>query len=60
MGKRRFTIRRGVHYECGQVAMVQQIRNAASRLGVRVSVTDGDDRFTVVVLSPRKEAACRR
>ena len=47
--RRRFCLRRGKDYTCQQATMGQQIRNAAVRMGVRVSLVESKDQFTVLV-----------
>jgi hypothetical protein len=47
---RSFTVLiRGRDYRCSQSSMVQQVRNAALKMGVMVSVIDGGDRVTLVL-----------
>lgn len=40
---------RGVDYDCSQSSMVQSIRNAATRHGVRVHIEDEGDTITIEV-----------
>lgn len=47
---RRTVLQRGVDYRCSQSAMINQIRNRASRCGVHVSLTDGDDTIVIEVI----------
>lgn len=51
--KARVTLRRGVDYSCPQSTMVQQIRSAASRRKIKVTV---DDRDTEIVVEVVKDA----
>lgn len=53
---RRFTLVRGKDYGCSQAAITQQARNYASSNKYKVSVVDGGDRVTVVIveLPPRR------
>jgi hypothetical protein len=53
----RFTLRRGVHYHCSQTSMAGQVRNAATRLGVSVSIIDEGSALTVVVREPARALA---
>lgn len=46
-GQDSFTLVRGVDYHCSQSAMVQNIRNKAVKLGVRVNLEDAGDRIRV-------------
>lgn len=39
--RRRFRLLRGTHYFCSQSTMSQQIRNAATKRGLQVSITEG-------------------
>jgi hypothetical protein len=55
LSKRKFTLRRGVHYDCTQSSIVQQVRNAATARGVAVRPSDEGDR--VVVFVERKGGA---
>src|SRR6266436_4327617 len=41
--KRQFILRRGLDYKCPQGTMVQQVRNAAVKYKVRVSIFEADD-----------------
>lgn len=47
--KRRFVLRWGEHYRCRDSIMVQQVRNAAAKLGVSVTVLDERGKITVIV-----------
>ena len=44
-------LRRGVHYMCPQSTMANSIRNAASRMGLSVSVEDRGDSIVMRVPS---------
>jgi hypothetical protein len=44
-------LRRGVHYQCPQSTMANSIRNAASRMGLSVSVEDRGDSIVMKVPS---------
>ncbi len=46
-GKTRFIIRRGIHYDCSQSSMIQQLRVAASAHSVRLSIVDMDNYIVV-------------
>lgn len=48
--QRRFVLLRGRDYHCSQAAIVQQARNYASANGYKVSVVDGENRVTVVIV----------
>lgn len=48
--QRRFVLRRGEDYSCTQSSMEGQIRNAATRYGVKVRVEDQGEQITVTVL----------
>lgn len=54
-GRARFELRRGEHYDCSQSSFAQQLRQEASRRGVRVSLTDLEDRFVVVLVHDAQE-----
>ncbi len=43
------TLVRGVDYHCSQYAMVAQVRNAASKHGVKVRVADSGNTITIEV-----------
>jgi hypothetical protein len=45
-----FTVFRGTHYWISQAVMYQMIRNAASRYGVRVRLTDRGDSIEIEVV----------
>lgn len=45
-----FDLTRGIHYKCPQGVMQQQIRNAASKRGLRVSIDELDAGFVVTVI----------
>ena len=47
LGKPRTVILRGVHYRCSQSSMQTQIRNAASRRGVKVRLIDTNTEFII-------------
>ena len=47
--KRRFDLQRGVDYRCGTASMIQQIRNKATSLGLRVSIEEVDNGIRVSV-----------
>ncbi len=47
LGALPITLMRGEHYRCSQAAICQQIRDAASDSGIRVSIEDRGDRVTV-------------
>lgn len=47
--RRRFVLRRGEDYFCPQGSMAQQIRNAASRLDLLITLIEEDESFTVFV-----------
>jgi hypothetical protein len=49
LGKPRTRLRKGVDYSCPQSSICQQIRNAATRLGVRVTVDETKDGKGVVI-----------
>ena len=49
LGRPRTVILRGVHYRCSQSSMAQNIRNEASRRGVRVRVVDTNTEITIEV-----------
>lgn len=53
--ERDFTIHRGRDYVCSQSGMAQQIRQAATRFGVRISLKDCGNSFTVIV---KQEETC--
>lgn len=46
-----FTLRRGKHFECQAHGMMQTIRQAAKRAGIKVSVQVADSSIRVQVLS---------
>ena len=55
---KRFVLKRGVHYRCSHSTMSAQIRNAASKLGLRVSVDEvegADGTFLLVAVNPAKD-----
>ncbi len=45
----RFTIKKGKHYDCMTHAMAVQVRSAATRFGVSVSIAVGEDMLKVKV-----------
>jgi hypothetical protein len=49
-------LRRGVDYVAPQSTMVQQVRNAASRLGIKVSVKDRGDSLLIQTHPTKLEA----
>lgn len=55
---RRFTLHKGMDYDCSQSSISQQVRNAASERGLRVSVIEGEDSVTVVVVERKEEKKC--
>lgn len=52
--KRQFILRRGLDYKCPPSTMAQQIRNAAVKFGVKVSIVEADNGagFIVAVREP--------
>ncbi len=42
-----FRINQGEHYRCSQGTMAQQVRNAASRRGIKIHLMEGKDYFVV-------------
>lgn len=52
-GRDRFRLLRGRDYSCSQGAMAQQIRQAASKLGVSVHVVESESGFSVFVAERR-------
>lgn len=44
-----FELRRGEHYSCSQSAICQQIRNAAAKRDLRVSIEDHEHAVYVLV-----------
>lgn len=52
-----FILRHGIHYQCRQTAMIQQIRNAAVKHGVKVSIREIDQGFRVTVRRNTKAPA---
>lgn len=53
---KKFTIlMRGVDYHCSQSTMMQQIRNKASALGLRLKLTDTGTEIIIVVVGERGE-----
>lgn len=56
--RKQFVLRRGLDYRCPQTTMVQQIRNAAVKYGVKVSIKDVNDGFIVNVSPFDGEEKC--
>lgn len=52
----RFTLRYGEHYESSQSAFCQQLRNVASKMGIRLTILDCNTYVEVVVRS--REGIC--
>ena len=48
--RRKFILKRGVDYRCQTSSMVQQIRNAAYKRGLSVSLEEDNGALTVTVL----------
>lgn len=48
--KKRFTLERGTHYRCPSSSFGQQIRNAAHKRGLSISVEENNGVFTVTVM----------
>jgi hypothetical protein len=48
------TLRQGTDYTCGHAAMAQQIRNAASQKGYRISIGEGTGCLVLTVHNPGK------
>ena len=42
---------RGIDYDCSQSCMTQSIRNKASKIGVRVSITDNRDSIEIRIVN---------
>lgn len=57
LARRRRRLQRGADYACSQSAMAQQIRNAAVRLGLRVSLVDVGDGLIITVKKRRMRHA---
>lgn len=53
---RKFRIRKEVNYGCSTSSMIQQARNAATRLGRKISVVEEDGAIVVTV---KENQACR-
>ena len=53
----RVVIRRGVDYFCTQSSMASQVRNAASRRGIRVRLIDNDNSFAIEAVDERENLA---
>lgn len=50
-----FTLVKGVDYVCSQSAIAQQVRNAANKRGLRVSLEERDRSLTVRVIRSEEE-----
>ncbi len=48
-------LERGEDYHCSQSNIIQQIRNEASKRGLRIRLTDLDDRVVIKVISSRPQ-----
>ena len=48
-------LERGEDYHCSQSNIIQQIRNEASKRGLRIRLTDLDDRVVIKVMSGRPQ-----
>ena len=55
---RAFRLVKGSDYDCATSSMVQQIRNAASRSGLRARIEE-DSRGVFVRLEKRRKKTCR-
>lgn len=49
MGKKKFFLRRGKDYRCGTGAMTQQIRTAAWKRGLKVTLVEDGSGIHVIV-----------
>lgn len=52
----RFVLRRGRDYTCSQGTMAQQVRNAAAKRGISVSLVESDGSFVVTVVGEKTHA----